>query len=116
MGPQAGIPASIAAQMIGAGQVEQKGVFAPEGCLNSDIFLAELAKRDIEVKRGEEALTTRVFTGLVLRASCHCWEKYTHCHMSPCELPSLTPEPYTARQFFYSGWVGWRFNSLRSGP
>ena len=47
MGPQTGIPASIAAQMIGAGQVEQKGVFAPEGCLNPDIFLAELSKRDI---------------------------------------------------------------------
>jgi saccharopine dehydrogenase-like NADP-dependent oxidoreductase len=43
-------------QMIGAGQVEQKGGFAPEGCLNPDIFLAELAKRDIEVKRSEEAL------------------------------------------------------------
>ena len=56
MGPQTGIPASIVAQMIGAGQVEQKGVFAPEGCINPDIFLAELAKRDIEVKRTEEAL------------------------------------------------------------
>jgi hypothetical protein len=31
-------------------------VFAPEGCLNPDIFLAELAKRDIEVKRTEETL------------------------------------------------------------
>lgn len=33
MGPLTGIPASIAAQMIGAGQVQQQGVFAPEGCL-----------------------------------------------------------------------------------
>jgi saccharopine dehydrogenase-like NADP-dependent oxidoreductase len=55
MGPQTGSPASIAAQMIGAGQVQQQGVFAPEGCLDADIFLAELAKRDIEVKRTEEA-------------------------------------------------------------
>lgn len=54
MGPQTGIPASIAAQMIGADQVDKKGVFAPEGCLNPDIFLAELAKRDIVVNRTEE--------------------------------------------------------------
>jgi saccharopine dehydrogenase-like NADP-dependent oxidoreductase len=56
MGPQTGIPASIAAQMIGAGQVQQQGVFAPEGCLDADIFIAELAKRDIEVTRAEEII------------------------------------------------------------
>lgn len=55
MGPLTGVPASIAAQMIGAGEVSKKGVFAPEGCLDADVFLAELAKRDIEVKRSEEA-------------------------------------------------------------
>lgn len=54
MGPLTGVPASIAAQMIGAGQIVQQGVFAPEGCLDADVFLAELAKRDIEVKRREE--------------------------------------------------------------
>jgi hypothetical protein len=37
-------------------QLIKEGVFAPEGCLNPDIFLAELAKRDIEVKRTEETL------------------------------------------------------------
>jgi saccharopine dehydrogenase (NAD+, L-lysine-forming) len=60
MGPLTGIPASIAAQMIGAGQVAKKGVFAPEGCLDADVFLAELAKRDIEVKRVEEFLSPQV--------------------------------------------------------
>lgn len=55
MGPLTGVPASIAAQMIGAGQMAEKGVFAPEGCLDADVFLAELAKRDIEVKRSEQA-------------------------------------------------------------
>lgn len=55
MGPLTGIPASVAAQMIADGQISQKGVFAPEGCLNPDVFLAELAKRGIEVKRSEEA-------------------------------------------------------------
>ncbi|HNP36524.1 MAG TPA: saccharopine dehydrogenase NADP-binding domain-containing protein [Woeseiaceae bacterium] len=55
MGPLTGIPASVAAQMIGDGQISQKGVFAPEGCLDPEVFLAELAKRGIEVKRTEEA-------------------------------------------------------------
>lgn len=54
MGPLTGIPASIAAQMVGGGQIAGRGVFAPEGCLDADVFLAELAKRDIEVKRSEE--------------------------------------------------------------
>lgn len=56
MGHLTGIPTSIIAKMIGAGQVTQKGVFAPEGCIDPDIFLPELAKRDIEVKFSEEAL------------------------------------------------------------
>ena len=55
MGPLTGVPASIATQMIGAGHITQKGVFAPEGILDADTFLAELAKRGIEVKRREEA-------------------------------------------------------------
>lgn len=54
MGPLTGIPASIAAQLVGGGQISGRGVFAPEGCLDADVFLAELAKRDIEVKRREE--------------------------------------------------------------
>jgi len=54
MGPLTGIPASIAAQMVGAGQVPQQGVYAPEGCLDADIFIAELARRDIAVTRREE--------------------------------------------------------------
>lgn len=42
-------------EMIGSGQISEKGVFAPEGILDADAFLAELAKRDIGVKRIEEA-------------------------------------------------------------
>lgn len=53
MGPLTGVPASIVAQMIGAGQISRTGVFAPEGCVDADLFLAELAKRGIEVKRSE---------------------------------------------------------------
>lgn len=53
MGPLTGIPASIVAQMIGSGQVTRPGVFAPEGCLDADLFLAELARRGIEVQRSE---------------------------------------------------------------
>lgn len=47
MGPLTGIPASITAQMIAAGQVSETGVFPPEGCLNPEIFLGELAQRNI---------------------------------------------------------------------
>lgn len=49
MGPLTGIPASIVAQMIGTDKVGEKGVFAPEGCLDADVFIAELTKRGIEV-------------------------------------------------------------------
>ncbi|WP_222564344.1 saccharopine dehydrogenase family protein [Novilysobacter antarcticus] len=56
MGPLTGVPASIIAQMIGSGQISGKGVFAPEGCVDPDIFLAELAKRDITVKRSETGI------------------------------------------------------------
>jgi len=54
MGPLTGVPASVVAQMVGSGQISGTGVFAPEGCVDADIFLAELAKRDIEVKRSEK--------------------------------------------------------------
>ena len=42
--------------MIANGLVSEKGAFAPEGCLDADICLMELAKRGIEVNRSEETL------------------------------------------------------------
>ncbi len=43
--PGTGIPASIGAQMIVRGDVKEKGVHAPEGCIDPDIFLKEFVKR-----------------------------------------------------------------------
>ena len=46
-----GIPAAIGAAMLAQGAVRQKGVFAPEGCLKPDPFLAELAKRRVLIEQ-----------------------------------------------------------------
>jgi len=43
-----GIPAAIGAAMLAEGRV-QKGVFAPEGCLEPEPFLVELARRGVHV-------------------------------------------------------------------
>lgn len=43
------IPPSIVAQMLAKGQVEQKGVYPPEKCINTSLFFKELAKRGMEV-------------------------------------------------------------------
>jgi lysine 6-dehydrogenase len=45
-----GIPAAIGAVMLATGQVQGKGVFAPEGCLEPEPFFAELAKRNIRIE------------------------------------------------------------------
>jgi len=44
-----GIPASIAGLMLARGEVKQGGVFPPEGILDSQRFMAELAKRNIQI-------------------------------------------------------------------
>ena len=44
-----GIPASIAAQMLGANQIESKGVLPPEKCINPAEFFRELQKRNMQV-------------------------------------------------------------------
>jgi len=56
MGPLTGLPASVGTQMLGSGSVTAKGVFAPEGCLDSEMFLAELDKRGVGHTYTEEAL------------------------------------------------------------
>ncbi|MGD8597998.1 MAG: saccharopine dehydrogenase C-terminal domain-containing protein, partial [Anaerolineae bacterium] len=43
------IPLSIGAQMIARGDVRVQGVVPPEAAIDPDIFVAELAKRRIEI-------------------------------------------------------------------
>jgi lysine 6-dehydrogenase len=42
-------PASIILQMLGAKQIEPRGVIVQERCVPAEAFIAELAKRDIQV-------------------------------------------------------------------
>jgi saccharopine dehydrogenase-like NADP-dependent oxidoreductase len=46
-----GIPAAIGAGMLARGEVEAKGVYAPEGCLEPEPFFAELARRQILIEQ-----------------------------------------------------------------
>ncbi len=50
MGKITGIPAAIAARWLAAAKLP-KGAYAPEGCLDPDTFLAELAGRGITYQR-----------------------------------------------------------------
>lgn len=50
MGKITGIPAAIGARWLAAGRLP-KGAYAPEGCLEHDAFLAELARRGITYQR-----------------------------------------------------------------
>lgn len=47
MGPGTGIPASVGAQMLAEGKIEAKGVFAPEGCINTSEFASELLRKEV---------------------------------------------------------------------
>ena len=53
MAPGTGLPASIAALMMDAGEVSVKGVVAPEGCIDPDKFLSELLKRGARIHQTE---------------------------------------------------------------
>ncbi len=53
MAPGTGLPASIAALMMDAGEVTVKGVVAPEGCINPDRFLAEMIQRGAKIHQTE---------------------------------------------------------------
>ena len=53
MAPGTGLPASIAALMMDAGEVTVKGVVAPEGCIDPDKFLVELLKRGAKIHQTE---------------------------------------------------------------
>ncbi|MEJ2725120.1 MAG: saccharopine dehydrogenase NADP-binding domain-containing protein [Deltaproteobacteria bacterium] len=54
MAPGTGIPASIAALMMNAGDVTEKGVTAPEGCIDPDTFLAAFLKRGARIHQTEK--------------------------------------------------------------
>ncbi len=58
-GPITAIPASIGIQMLGCGDVQAKGVLAPEGAFDPKKYFAELAKKGIhflEEKAVEQAI------------------------------------------------------------
>jgi lysine 6-dehydrogenase len=44
-----GVPLAIGALMLGKGEIERTGVFAPEAAVDPDRFIEALAERDIEV-------------------------------------------------------------------
>ncbi len=53
MAPGTGLPASIAALMMDAGDVTAKGVVAPEGCIDPAKFLAAFLKRGARIHQTE---------------------------------------------------------------
>ncbi len=53
MAPGTGLPASIAALMMDAGDVTEKGVVAPEGCINPGKFLQAFLKRGARIHQTE---------------------------------------------------------------
>ncbi|MDQ7782333.1 MAG: SDR family NAD(P)-dependent oxidoreductase [Desulfomonilaceae bacterium] len=54
MAPGTGLPASIAALMMEAGDVTEKGVVAPEGCIDPEKFLAAFLKRGARIHQTEK--------------------------------------------------------------
>lgn len=53
MAPGTGLPASIAALMLDAGDVTVRGVVAPEGCINPEKFLTALLQRGARIHQTE---------------------------------------------------------------
>jgi lysine 6-dehydrogenase len=53
MAPGTGLPASIAALLMDAGDVTEKGVVAPEGCIDPEKFLAAFVKRGARIHQSE---------------------------------------------------------------
>lgn len=54
MAPGTGLPASIAALMMDAGDVTEKGVVAPEGCIDPSKFLTAFLKRGARIHQTEK--------------------------------------------------------------
>ena len=55
-----GIPVSIGAQMLAKGKIKDKGVFAPEGCIDPPEFITEYMKREPEAPVEMTEYTTTV--------------------------------------------------------
>jgi len=53
MAPGTGMPAAIAALMLYRGDVTQKGLVAPEGCIDPEKFLAEVVRRGARIHQTE---------------------------------------------------------------
>ena len=49
-----GIPPAVTALMVARGEIKAAGVFPAEGVIEPDSFIAELAKRDIEIEEIQE--------------------------------------------------------------
>ncbi|MCA1793570.1 MAG: hypothetical protein LC660_06800, partial [Desulfobacteraceae bacterium] len=54
MAPGTGLPAAIAALMMEDGHVTAKGVVAPEGCIDPDIFLKIFLDRGAKIHQSEK--------------------------------------------------------------
>jgi saccharopine dehydrogenase (NAD+, L-lysine-forming) len=54
MAPGTGLPASIAAMMMDAGDVTETGVIAPEGCIDPDKFLEAFLARGAKIHQTEK--------------------------------------------------------------
>jgi len=53
MGPGTGLPASIAVRMLGAGEINVKGLVTPEGCVDPEKFLAALLQSGARIYQTE---------------------------------------------------------------
>jgi saccharopine dehydrogenase (NAD+, L-lysine-forming) len=53
MAPGTGLPAAIASLMMDAGDVTEKGVVAPEGCIDPVKFLEAFLKRGAKIHQTE---------------------------------------------------------------
>lgn len=52
-----GIPLAVGCGLVATGKVGGAGVFAPEGCIPPDLFLAQLRRRGVKVLRGKATRT-----------------------------------------------------------
>ena len=55
-----GVQVSIGAQMLAKGKIKEKGVFAPEGCIDAQEFIAEFMKRQPEAPVEMTECTTTI--------------------------------------------------------
>jgi len=49
-----GVPPSVVAQMVARGEIRERGVHAPETCVDPPAFFAEIARRGMRVSVARE--------------------------------------------------------------